>query len=145
MAKRTQAGVPAHPVTAAHPTSVGHRARRPADHDVLGRGSLQRQRVDEDVEEQGGSGDDRRHQVDQQPEPDEAGDPKRDAEHQAARLDPVTGRAAGGTAHDLVDVPVGPGVEGVGPSRPEGPADERGHHQPGARPPLRRGPWPAPW
>src|SRR5690348_7635487 len=67
----------------------------PTDNDVLGRGTFESERVDEDVEENGGTGQHRAKQVDEGGEDDECANTQDDAEDQCLpRLDATGGQRA---------------------------------------------------
>ncbi len=116
------------------------RPGRPADHDVVGAGPLEAQRVHEHVIEESGGGQEGRREVDRHRQPQKAGGAQRHSEPQRAlrRHRPAHQGPLRGAAHAAVDVAVGVAVESVGACCRQGPPDEGGHHRPSSRPAARR-------
>ena len=120
------------PVTAAQPTRTG----RAPDDDVLRGVPFQRHRVHEHVEEQCPGGQQTGHQVGEQPQPHEPNHPQDHPEDQGVLgAHGIPGqRTTRGTSHDHIDVPIEIVVDGIGSAGRQRAADQRGQHEPGARP-----------
>src|SRR6266542_4300833 len=127
---------PAHPARHRGPADEGGGgARRPSDHDVLGGGALEPQRVHEHVEQQRRRRQQRGGEVDEEDQPQEASDAEQDGEgERPAWLDGTCGkRPATGSRHHFVDVPIDVLIDCVGSTGRHGASQERGCDQPERR------------
>ena len=107
----------------------------PAEDDVLRRGSLEQQRVDNDVESHRQKRQERGHEIGQEGHHCESDDPQDEAEHERVlRIDLVRRqRPPARTAHDQVNVAIEVAVDRVGRAGGERATDQRPEHEVEAR------------